>query len=337
MIKTRISKYFLLAGLAIFAAAVSCKKDDEDDTDTKMYLGGTLAYDFPAYVQYGQVIHISPTGVYRPNSADATDKTDTLLTWIWTDPFTDKSDTLRKETDPYTVGKAFDFTVYRDTLGDFTMKVTAAATDYYSKLVSRAFTIVDPKPNTGSLRGYTKIQPGVYLVDGRNLWEYYYIQNVGGVDLLLQNMAYGGVPYLNEPAVAAIFGNYYTYDEALSACPAGWRLPSGAEFDAMIAAAGGDAGAMMENVTFNGIEMWPYTREVKISNLSGFSAIPCGYAIVEEGEYRFYGMLDYAVFWTADAKDANTAYTRYLIAGQPTVFTGEQSRKDFCASVRCIR
>ena len=336
MIKNRFFKYFLLAGLAVFAAAVSCKKDD-DDSDTKLYLGGTLEYDFPGYVQYGQVIHVAPTGVYRPNSSDASDKTDTLLTWIWTNPFTEEADTLRRETDPDTVGKAFDFTVDLDTLGDFTMKVTVAATDYYSKVLSRAFTIVDPEPNTGSLRGFTKFNPAFRILDGRNQEEYYYMSDVAGVDLLLQNMAYGGVPYLEEPAVSMVFGHYYTYEEALGAWPAGWRLPTAAEFDAMAAEVGGDAGAMMEDVTFNGTEMWPYTREVKITNLGGFSAIPCGYATVEDGEYRFYGIQDYAVFWTADAKDGDTAYTRYMVAGQPSVFAGEHSRRDFCASVRCVR
>lgn len=336
MIKMRFSKYLLLAGLAVLAAAASCKKDDEE-TETKLYLGGTIEYDFPGYVQYGQVIHVEPKGVYRPNSADASDKSDTLLTWIMTNPFTNKADTLRKETDPDTVGKAFDFTIDRDTLGDFTMKVSVAATDYYSKILSRAFTIVDPRLNTGSLRGYTKIDTDVWLEDGRNMHKYYYRFGIGGKDWFIQNMAYGGVPYLKEPAVSMIFGHYYTYEEAQNACPAGWRLPTAAEFDALVAAAGGDAGALMEDVSFNGTDMWPYTREVRISNASGFSAIPCGYATVEGTEYKFYGIQTYAVFWTSDVKDADTAYTRYMVAGQPTVFTGEHSRKDFCASVRCVR
>ena len=114
----RISTIIFLAVAAAFA--MSCKKDGGGSSSTKEPLSGTIKYDFPSYVKYGDVIHVEPWGAYKGD-----DKADSLLAYSWTDPLTGKVDTLRLEGDPAGKGKAFDFVVSADTLGVFSLSVSA--------------------------------------------------------------------------------------------------------------------------------------------------------------------------------------------------------------------
>lgn len=98
------------------------------------------------------------------------------------------------------------------------------------------------------------------------------------------------------------------------------------------------AAALMANASFNGdliLEYWPIVGD--ITNSSGFSAIPVGYANTEAD--TFHGPFEYAVFWTATSVEDNAemAYYRYLICDQPDMFTGKAEKKSFGASVRCIK
>ena len=156
----KLLRYIIIAGLVICSvAAVSCKKDKKGSTSTKAYLSGGFSLDIPSYVNRGDVFHIDPYGVYMGETADS------LVGYRWTDPFTSKSDTLRYEDEPASVGKAFDFVIPDDAdLKTFTLSVAAFAEGYYDKNATATFTVVDSTPETGSLSGWPITAPQAALI-----------------------------------------------------------------------------------------------------------------------------------------------------------------------------
>ena len=315
---------------------VSCK-DDDDDSSTKEYLSGNITFDFPAYVQYGDVIHVAPTGAYRGD-----DQTDTLIAYSWKDPITEIVDTLRLESDPAGKSKEFDFTVSKDTLDTFSITVSAWADGYYTKTTTAAFTVVNPTLGTGSLKGYDFLSSVSSFTDSRDGQKYYY-NTVGGKDWMIQNLAWSGagVAFDEADPMAPIFGRYYTWTEATTACPAGWHLPSSAEFKALAEAGGSKedmaAGSLMVDATFNGTKMWEFWPDVKITNSSRFSAIPVGYVSIENEKPEFKGTYKYAMFWASDSVDADMAVVRYIYVDKPVLYGGEFGKNSIRTSVRCTR
>lgn len=334
----RFSLIFLLP--AVMGLAVSCHKDRASASGSS--LTGTLSYNFPEYVQYGDVIHVSPSGVYRE------DESDTLLSLRWINPFSSVSDTVRVEADPDTMGNDFYFTVDRDTIGTFSLSVYVWASGYSSKSKTVSFTVVNPTPDKGSLRGYGFMDELSTFTDTRDSRSYPYT-TVGGKDWFVSNLAYEGTgtSYEEHSVLAPVFGQYYTWDEAGTACPAGWSLPADADFVALAKAAGANVsddgsvpsgvGTLMGNITYNGDKLWEFWPGVNITNSSRFSAIPVGYAMVDETGTKFIGFNDYAMFWTADATDAFTAKARYIYVDKPEFFVGSFGKSSVMASVRCVR
>ena len=313
---------------------VSCKKDD--DTTTKEYLNGSISFDFPSYVYYGDVIHVVPTGVYREDEAD------TLLAFSWTNPLTGKIDTLRHEGDPASVSKEFDFTISKDSLASFTITVSAWADGYYTKTATASFIIVNPSLGTGSLKGYDFLASAGSFTDSRD-GRSYYSYNVGGKNWMIQNLAWNGagIAYREEEALAPIFGRFYTWAEASTACPSGWHLPSDAEFKALAESGGGTeataAGSLMVDASFNGEKLWEFWPEVRITNSTRFSAIPVGYAKLDGINCDFKAYNNYALFWTADSVDSEMALARYIYVDKPEFFVGEFGKNSIRASVRCVK
>ena len=159
-----------------------------------------------------------------------------------------------------------------------------------------------------------------------------------------------------------VFGRYYSYEEAVTACPEGWTLPTSEDWDALVKAAEEMKGsktvaaALMANADFNDTRMWEYWPEIgDITNESGISMIPVGYAMLGQKDANadntdpnleftyptasFKGYKEYAVFWTADKVDGEEgmAYYKYFINKLPDLMTGKADMGTFGASVRCVR
>ena len=328
-------RYFIIVAAAVCAiAAVSCKKEEE--TTSKEYLNGTLTFEFPSYLRYGDVVHVVPKGGYKK------DESDTLFTCYWTNPLTGKNDTVRFESDPASKSREFDFEVTVDSLSNFTITVSIIAEGYYAKSATAGFTIINPALGTGSLKGYDFLPSASTFTDARDGMKYYY-NTVGGKDWMIQNLAWNGkgMAFDDSEALNDIFGRFYTWTEAASACPAGWHLPSNAEFKALAEAVAGKednaAGALMVDATFNGDKLWEFWPAVKITNSSRFSALPLGYAVIEGEKTVFRSYKSYAMFWTADASGADMGVARYIYVDKPAFFSGEYGKESLRANVRCVR
>ncbi len=331
----KILRYISITVLALaVVSAVSCKKD-KDETDEKAYLNGSVSFDIPKYLYPGDVVHVVPTGVYKADEAD------TLLAVSWYNPLTLVTDTLRLENDPVSKSKEFDFEVTSNELKSYSLVVNMWADGYYIKSANVSFTVVDPALGTGSLKGYDFLSSVPSFTDSRDGLTYYY-NNVAGKDWMIQNLGWRGAgeSYEMAEAMDPIYGRYYTWEEASTACPAGWHLPSDADFKALAEAGGGSeissAGKLMVDATFNGSKMWEFWPQVKITNSTRFSAIPVGYMVNNGSSYSLKGLNKYAMFWASDAS-ADMASARYLYVDKTEFFAGEYGKDAIRASVRCVR
>ncbi len=344
---SKLNKLFLIAG-AIMALA-SCK---DDETTTKPYLSGSLSFDVEAFVTAGDVIKMTPTGLSHPD--------DKGIGYYWkVTPDMETNDTTRLESGLSPEGQTSDGSLtykFKDSLTTYTITCTGFADGYNSSYTSVYVTVVKPGLN-GSLTG-TEIDEFDEQFRDAGI-DYYYV-NHAGLEWMRNNLANpaAGVPYLNCEAISSIIGRYYSYEEAMSACPTGWRLPTDEEWRKLAAKVNGTktvepyntipdiAAAIMGDVKFNSDTMWEYWPKVgDITNKSGLAMIPAGYAVLGEsskGEtvgMNFTGIDEYAVFWTADKveNEEGMAYYRYLICDESGMFSGKGDTKTFGASVRCVR
>lgn len=347
--KMKISKLISTLIIAVsFVAAVSCKKDDE--AEALPSLGGSMSFYVPQFIEPGQTLTMTPSGVEHPE--------DEGLGYYWTVyPVMDTNDTTRLENGLAPDGSESDgsFTYkFPDSLGVYTVKAYAFAEGYTGKSAQRIVTTVKPGLN-GSLTntGISSSDDHIEF-EGEN----YYCTTIGELEWFRNNLAAteGGAPYSNAEIMTNVFGLFYNYEDALAACPDGWRLPTEEDWLKLGAALGssaekygtikGVAPKLMADAQFNGITMWDYWPAVgTLTNLSRFSAVPAGYMNLGEevdGAYpeaNSYGVYHYAAFWTADSVegDDSMAYYRYITDDQPDLFITKGDKKNFGASVRCVR
>ena len=145
-------------------------------------------------------------------------------------------------------------------------------------------------------------------------------------------------------------GYLYNWAAANVVCPAGWHLPSDAEWNTMEAAvSGSDWQTSYETSTgyrgshagkLAGGDNWsssstsgaPSDYGNADRNVSGFSAVPAGYC--HNSSFNYAGR--YAFFWSATQLNSTYAYYRYLCYNNAGVYREEGSR-NYGRSVRCLR
>lgn len=329
-------RIFLLMALAAFAA-LSCKKDEETEVE---YMDGSIRLDFPTYVQpgYSQTFKLEDImTVTRPDGGE--------VGYYYTDPFSGERDTLRTEAGEV-LRDSFEIVV-EDTLANLTLSATAYGGDYVNTTGSKTFTVVKPGfDDDCSITGFSISEDDPTFTDERDGKTYYYT-TIGDARWMRQNLAWegAGAPFKDCEAMTPIFGRYYTWEEAQSACPDGWRLPADEDWAAVAEIYGdtstpgadydGLAGDLMEDLYFNGTRMWEYWREVDVTNAARLSVMPVGYASVEAGSHEFDAVYEYASFWTAD-ETGGFGVCRYIVTGQDIVYYGNMSKTDFACSVRCV-
>lgn len=338
----RFRIFCIFSAVLTFALLYSCKKEE----DTLAYMSGDikLEHSIPRYVSPGESYTLTASGVTAPDGSP-------VVYSLYSSVNSNVKDTVK--TAPF----VFTYNV-PDTLGSFTLTVTAiplkSSGKYYNTISSIYFTVVSDHPSKGSL---TNIQPREDEINEDIYGHSYPLVPAGGMEWMRGNLgridrdASGndvfGRPYARCKAMQYIFGAYYTWEEAQTACPPGWHLPSDAEWVALLKQCGAPAslqplesspsgaGNLMAKAYFNGEEMWYYYRGVKINDTT-ISAVPVGYATEAGGVWDFVGYQNYAVFWTSDEYEGQGVY-RYIYKEYDNVFVGAASKTNFAASVRCVR
>ena len=328
----------LIFAIAASVCIISCKKDDE--TKVTPSLSGALSFSVPEYVLPNTTLTLTPSGVTHPDGKE--------LGYYWkVTPTMAKADTTRYETGLDKNGKpsdgSFTFT-FTDTLQTCNISGYAFAKGYSYSSKSVDCTVVEGGID-GSITNLNLADKSSITVDGI---VYPYVK-VAGLDWLCRNIAdpSAGAPYKNCDVMGDVFGRYYSFAEAQTICPEGWRLPTDAEWLAAAEEYDNKMAALMGNAYFNGELMWEYWPAVgDITNASGLSMIPAGYAMLSskdsDGYYsnaQFKGLNEYATFWTADSvkDEEGMAYYRYVICDQPEFQLGKGDAETFGANVRCVR
>ena len=325
---------FIFIAAALFAT-VSCKDDDE--TSVLPYLEG-LYFECPDFVNPGQAVTFRPKGVEVPDGVE--------VGYFWrVTPTMSSNDT----TDVYVHW-------FSDTLKTYSVNCYAFAEGYNN--TSYSWDVMVVKGGIDGSLTETDIKVSDPKITVENI-DYYYTK-VGDLYWFRNNLAVtgSGIPYANEDVTSDVFGRFYNYNEALTACPEGWRLPTEADWMNLADAIGSpvskkysvvqDATAkLLVNASFNSVQFLDYWHAVgDITNSSKVSMMPFGYANFgnrnEQGKYpnaSFDGVFEYAVYWTADKVEGeeDMAYYRYMLATQPELLVGKGDVNTFGASVRCVR
>jgi uncharacterized protein (TIGR02145 family) len=159
------------------------------------------------------------------------------------------------------------------------------------------------------------------------------IANVTDIAAWMQLSSGAWCHYDNNTANDAIYGklyNWYTTVDPRSLCPAGWHVPTDAEWTVLTEYLGGEsvAGGKMKSTTG-----WD-APNVAATNESGFSGLPGGLRYGNDGTFNGVGRYGY---WLSSSEySPSSAWNRALvyIAGNASRSVPE---KQLGFSVRCLR
>lgn len=313
--KNNISLCILLFTVLFLAG---CEKNDE--TTTLPSLAGIGITDPKPFVRVGEEL------AFKLDISDmyTTDNTDPgALGAIWA--FNNGArDTLSRDLSASNPT----YYVHPDTLGTFWVNATVFALNgkYYNGSISTSFQVIDPDI---AITGLPEGQPEEIIGNVSCP-----VTKVEGLTWMATNLfqTSSGRDYRDCEVVSEIFGRYYTWEEAQTACPDGWRLPTASEFDEKL---GESAGEWMADVKFMNAEMWAYWPQVSISNVFLFNALPTGYIDLTTAKEVF-GYQEYACWWTSD-DDGDLGVYRYIFVEEPVVKKGKGSKTSLALNVRCVK
>jgi uncharacterized protein (TIGR02145 family) len=140
--------------------------------------------------------------------------------------------------------------------------------------------------------------------------------------------------YDGNDGYVADYGRLYTWYAAIDSrgvCPAGWHVPSDAEWTTLTNYLGGEnvAGGKLKEAGFN---HW-FDPNSGATNESGFTSLPGGYRDYN-GTFYYIGNIGY--WWSSTDYDSYNAWYRFMSCGYSSVFSYNYD-KSFGFSVRCLR
>lgn len=334
----KIFKYMAMmaCGALVAVSAVSCHKSSNDDEYE--YMDGTLSFELPSFMESGSSIEITPTGVTYGDAKKTPG-------FYWYTSENTAKDTTRYVNDPASVTGKFLLEIPEDFTGSLTVTCSAYADGYYLRTQASTVEVVNQETSL-KVPGLSDTDP--MFTDERDGNKYRYV-SIGGLDWFARNLAYtGGFPALGTEILRSIFGTFYTWDEAMTACPDGWRLPTADDWKSLATGLGatpadghsifkGIAGKLMTDAYFNDEKLWEFNNGVKVTGESGFAALPSGYANIDGTSSQFCDFYNYAVYWTAEELNPEQAFYRYMYVTSADVNIANGHKKSFAAPVRCVR
>ena len=140
--------------------------------------------------------------------------------------------------------------------------------------------------------------------------------------------------YQNQSANGPVYGrlyNWYAVNDPRGLAPAGWHVPTIAEWDTLSTALGGEfeAGGKLKQ---SGYCAW-FAPNVGATNSSGFTAVASGLRIADG---TFIKMGIFAMWWSATPAAAGYADYFYVSTFYAFTYTGSDVNA-FGLAVRCVR
>ena len=139
----------------------------------------------------------------------------------------------------------------------------------------------------------------------------------------------------DDPVNCGAYGGLYQWDEVMQydstegaqgICPAGWHVPTQAEFQTVSNTVSGDGNALKKGGAGGGGGLG--------TNTSGFTALLAGSRNYFDGD--FYDLGYNVHFWSSTEYDATSAYYLYLGNGNGSVYIDAYTLKAYGFSVRCL-
>jgi len=127
------------------------------------------------------------------------------------------------------------------------------------------------------------------------------------------------------------YGALYNWPAAHAACPEGWHIPTGRDWDELINYLG-HISVAGNKIKATGTMHWKESNE-SVTNASGFHALPGGAITAEEGMHHLHTK---ANFWSDEARHANTMASKSLSYRSSWV-EGTYFPINSGLSVRCLK
>ena len=170
--------------------------------------------------------------------------------------------------------------------------------------------------------------------DPRDKQKYRTVQ-VAGLEWFADNLNYkteGSFCYKDDEDQCMVYGRFYTWDAAKKACPAGFRLPTHADFESLWTAAGADfnAGYLLK-------ADYGWSGDTNGNDTLKFSAMPAGNRFDDE---TYGNMAKFAFFWSSDDSSEGVAPGNvrvWYLTSKSMAFGYMSKPKNFGFSVRCVR
>jgi uncharacterized protein (TIGR02145 family) len=154
------------------------------------------------------------------------------------------------------------------------------------------------------------------------------------------NYAGIGECYNNDLANCQKYGKLFNWAEAKKVCPAGWHLPSNAEWDALYRFADGNKGSESPYKSetagkhFKAARGWNSYDEKSGNGEDsyGFATLPGGSSYHGTGDH----IGNNGYWWSASEHDGDKAYYRFMLR-ESTVAGWNKNSKKLLLSVRCLK
>ncbi len=141
--------------------------------------------------------------------------------------------------------------------------------------------------------------------------------------------------YNNDAANGAIYGklyNWYAVNDSRGLAPAGWHIPTDAEWATVGTSLGGNsvAGGKMKAT---GTTYWA-SPNTGATNQAGFGGLGGGF---RNSDGNFYNILTDGYYWSATSSSTTDALFRYLNSGNANLNTYSGLSKKIGYTIRCVK
>jgi uncharacterized protein (TIGR02145 family) len=124
--------------------------------------------------------------------------------------------------------------------------------------------------------------------------------------------------------------NWYSVNDVRNLCPAGWHVPTDADWAELITFLGGDniAGGKLKET---GETHW--SGNISTNNENGFSGLPGGF---RDGNGFFGNIGEVGFWWSSTEQDSISAGYKSMASWSESIYSGTYHKK-YGSSIRCIK
>jgi len=166
----------------------------------------------------------------------------------------------------------------------------------------------------------------------------YHTVKIGDQTWMAENLNYKtgeSVCYDKKESNCQKYGRLYDWDDAMKACPAGWHLPSDAEWGTLVKYVDPNASGNYSNNAGTELKSktgWSTDEDYEAATDDyGFSALPGGLGS-SDGNFYYAGSNGY--WWSATEGDADYAWVRNMHYSSESV-ARQNNSKSYLFSLRC--